>query len=82
MPDCLSAAQSRLANLAETVLLDYLGMMAPIVVEEVFAQVAAAKPLNEQQMLTVFFGILRKALPSELDSKEMINSLYARYLQS
>lgn len=82
MPDSLSAAQSRLSNLAETVLLDHLGMMAPIVVEDVFALVAAAKPLSEQQLLTVFFGNLRKALPSELDSKEVINSIYASYLQS
>lgn len=82
MPDSLSAAQSRLSNVAEAVLLDHLGMMAPIVVDEVFALVAAAKPLDEQQMLTAFFGHLRTALPSELDSKEMINSLYALYLQS
>lgn len=82
MPDHLTAAQSRLSNVAETVLLDHLGMMAPVVVEEVLALVAAAKPLDEQQMLTAFFGHLRMALPSELDSKEMINSLYARYLQS
>lgn len=39
-------------------LLDHLGMMAPIVVDEVLALAAAAKPLDEQQMLTAFLLLL------------------------
>jgi hypothetical protein len=79
MHDSLSAGKSRLSKRAEALLLDHLGIMAPIVVEEVLSVVAAAEPQNEQQMLAEFFANLRKALPSELDSDTVIDSLYASY---
>lgn len=78
----LSAEKSRLSKVAEELLADHVGMMAPILVEEVFSQVDAAKPQNEQQLLTAFLLQLRKVLPPELDSDQLIKSLYARYLQS
>lgn len=82
MPASLSVAKSRLSQLAEELLLDHVGMMAPILVEEVSSLVDAAKPQSEQQMLAEFLFHLRKALPRELDSEQLIKSLYARYLQS
>lgn len=81
MPDHLAAAKIRRSELAETHLMDYLGMMAPVVVEEVLVKVAAAKTQNEQDMLVAFCINLRRALPPEPDSEQVINSLYARYLQ-
>ena len=75
----LSAGKSRLYRHAEALLLDHLGIMAPIVVEEVLSVVAVAEPQNEQQMLAEFFANLRKALPCELDSENVIDSLYASY---
>lgn len=77
----LSAAKSRLSKVAEELLADHIGMMAPIVVDEVFSLVAAAKPQNEQQMLAEFFINLRKALPSGLDAEKLIDLLCARYEQ-
>lgn len=81
MSASLFAAKSRLSKVAETLLLDHLGMMAPVIVEEVFSQVDASKPQSAQQLLTAFLLSLRTALPSDMDAEKVVNSIYARYLQ-
>jgi hypothetical protein len=77
----LFVAKCRLSQVAETLLADYVGMMAPIVVEEVFSLVAATKPQSEQQMLAEFFLNLRKVLPADLDAEKLIDSLCAHFEQ-
>lgn len=77
----LSAAKLRLSQRAEELLSDHVGMMAPIVVDDVFLLVAAAGPQCEQQMLAEFCVHLRKLLPPEVDAESLIDSLRVRYAQ-
>lgn len=77
----LAEAKSRLSKLARALLLDHVGMMAPLLLEEVFAHVDAAKPQSEQQLLAEFVFSLRKVLPAELDSEQLIRSLCTRFEQ-
>jgi hypothetical protein len=79
MSPTLTSCLTRLTDLATEVLQDHLGMIAPLIAEEVAAEVVASAPQNEQHVLAYFLLHLRRALPADLDKERVINTLHARY---
>ena len=79
MPPNLSASLARLTKLATEVLEDHLGMIAPLIAEEVAAEAKASGPQSEQQVLAYFLSHLRLALSADLDKERIIDALHARY---